>query len=125
MRTYWLVISVLAVWRVTHLLTAEDGPWDIIVRIRKKIGNGFWGRLLDCFYCLSLWAAAPFAYLVGESIRERFTLWLALSAGAILLERGTSKEVGPPPYFEDGGQDNAVLRTGEDPTPSDNIRAQD
>ncbi len=125
MRFYWLIISVLAVWRVTHLLAAEDGPAGVIVRIRKKIGNGFWGRLLDCFYCLSLWTAAPFAYFAGESIRDRLTLWLALSAGAILLERGTPKEVAPPPYFEDGGQDHAVLRTGEDPTPNDNIRAED
>lgn len=125
MRFYWLIISALAVWRLTHLLAAEDGPWDVFVRIRRKIGDGFWGWLLDCFYCLSLWIAAPFAYLVGESLRERLMLWLALSAGAILIERGTSKEVGSPPYFEDGGQDDALLRTGESPTPGDNIRVEE
>lgn len=118
MRFYWLIISALAVWRVTHLLSAEDGPWDIVVRIRKKMGSGFAGRLLDCFYCLSLWVAAPFAYFVGETVRERFYLWLALSGGAILLERVTSREVAPFPYIEEGDTD-AMLRKSEKPVADD------
>jgi hypothetical protein len=90
MRFYLLVLGILAVWRLTHLLVAEDGPWDAVVRLRGRAGAGFWGRLLDCFYCLSLWIAAPFALLVGVGWRERLLLWPALSAGAILLERITS-----------------------------------
>ncbi len=85
-----LVIGVLVVWRVTHLLVAEDGPWDVVIRLRRRAGDGFWGALLDCFYCLSLWVAVPFALLLGEAWTERLLLWPALSAGAILLERVTS-----------------------------------
>ena len=59
MKFYWLVVGMLAVWRVTHLLQAEDGPWDVVVRLRQAVGNGFWGKLLDCFHCLSVWIAAP------------------------------------------------------------------
>lgn len=114
MRFYWLIISTLAVWRVTHLLSAEDGPWDIAVRIRKKMGNRFGGRLLDCFYCLSIWVAAPFSYFVGESVRERFYLWLAFSGGAILLDRVTSREA-PLPYIEEGEETDAMLRKSEKP----------
>jgi hypothetical protein len=40
-------ISVLATWRLCHLLAEEDGPWDIIFRIRKQLGQGFFGSLLD------------------------------------------------------------------------------
>ncbi len=80
-------IAVLAVWRVTHALAAEDGPFRIVARLRYKAGTGFWGELMDCFYCLSLWIAMPFALLLGNSWRERVTLWLALSAAAILLNR--------------------------------------
>ena len=54
---YWLTLGILAVWRVTHLLQAEDGPWDMVVRFRLWLADGFWGRLLDCFYCLSIWVA--------------------------------------------------------------------
>lgn len=92
MDVYRFVLGVLAVWRVTHLLYAEDGPWDVIVRVRRLAGTGFWGRLLDCFYCLSLWMAAPLAVLLGSGWAERLLLWPALSAGAILLERATSRE---------------------------------
>jgi len=84
---FLLVISILAVWRITHLLQAEDGPWDVIFRIRKAVGNGFWGSLMDCFYCLSIWIALPFGILLGNSILNSFILWMAISGGAILLQR--------------------------------------
>lgn len=87
---YWLLLAVLGVWRTTHLLQAEDGPWGIVVRLRRFAGNGFWGELLDCFYCLSLWIAVPFALEVGASWKERLLLWPALSGAAILLERMTA-----------------------------------
>jgi hypothetical protein len=88
---YWFLLSTLAVWRITHLLAAEDGPGDIVVRLRKLAGNFFWGALLDCFYCLSLWVAVPLALYVGEDWKEKLLLWPALSAGSILLERSTAK----------------------------------
>jgi hypothetical protein len=87
MHFYWLALGILAVWRITHLLNAEDGPWELVVRLRRLAGSGFWAALLDCFYCLSLWIAAPFAYWIGRGWMERLVLWPALSAGAIILER--------------------------------------
>jgi len=84
---YFFLLAVLGVWRITHLLNAEDGPGRIFVRFRCLFGNGFWGDLLDCFYCLSLWVAAPFAWFLGSRGAERLLLWPALSGAAILLER--------------------------------------
>ena len=31
----WLTIAILGVWRITHLLAAEDGPFNIFVRLRS------------------------------------------------------------------------------------------
>jgi hypothetical protein len=90
---YRLLLGVLCTWRVTHLFQAEDGPWDVIVRIRRAAGDGVFGRLLDCFYCLSLWVSAPVAWVIGQSVVERVLLWLAFSGGAILLERSTAEAV--------------------------------
>ncbi len=102
MSFYWLVVGILAVWRITHFFQAEDGPWEVVARLRKKAGKGFWGKLLDCFYCLSLWVSLPFAAVIGQSRLEQFLLWLAFSAGAILLERVTARPaVAPADYFED------------------------
>jgi hypothetical protein len=105
-RFYWLTLGMLCVWRVTHLLYGEDGPWHALARLRQWAGESFWGSLLDCFYCLSLWIAAPFAWLLGQTVAEKLLLWPALSAGAILLERMTSapEKVPPIQYFEDAEQ---------------------
>jgi hypothetical protein len=95
----WLrfVLAVLAVWRVTHLLAAEDGPGEVVARLRARLGAGLLGRLMDCFYCLSVWVAAPFAGFVAQRPVDLVVVWLALSGGASLLERATAPRVGITP----------------------------
>jgi hypothetical protein len=88
-----VVVGILAVWRVTHLLQAEDGPWNLSVRLRRAAGEGFWAGLLDCFYCLTLWVSAPVTLLVAAGWREAVVLWVGLSGGTILLERMMPSEV--------------------------------
>ncbi len=111
MEFYKLLLGVLVVWRLTHLLSKEDGPWDLLVRLRRLLGSGAVGQLLDCFYCLSLWIAAPLAVVLADRWKERILLWPALSGGAILLERCTSKpEVEAPPLFTEDPEDPNVLR---------------
>jgi hypothetical protein len=124
---YWLVLGVLCVWRITHLLNAEDGPWNLVVRLRRRAGNGFWGDLLDCFYCLSLWVAAPLAIAMGSGVKERLLLWPGLSAAAILVERlsrshavndagndaGNDAAAPPVVYFEEEEEKQDVLRREE------------
>jgi hypothetical protein len=121
---YRLVLGVLAVWRVTHLLQAEDGPWDIVVRIRRAVGNGFVGRLLDCFHCLSLWVSLPAAAILGREWTEGVFLWLALSAGAILLEQITRREnVGAPAmYLEEKENNHVLLRQSKETVSDDESR---
>ncbi len=89
------VVAVLATWRLTHLLADEDGPADMVVRVRKLLGDSFVGRMMDCFYCLSVWIAAPAALFITRRPLEWFINWLALSGGACLLERLTTKHAEP------------------------------
>lgn len=99
-----LVLIILAVWRVTHLLAEEDGPFDIIFLLRKKAGTGFFGSLLDCFYCVSVWVAFPFGLWAGEYWWEKIVMWLAFSGAACLLEQATGKtknNTNKPDYYED------------------------
>jgi hypothetical protein len=98
-----LAIGILGVWRITHLLHAENGPWNAIERFRSLIGAGFWSVLFGCFYCLSLWMAAPFAVFLAGDVKQRLLMWPALSGGAILLERLISREAASLPaiYSED------------------------
>jgi hypothetical protein len=80
-------LGVLATWRVTHLLAEEDGPGDLVVRLRARAGDGWQGRLMDCFHCLSVWTAMPFALAVARRRRDAPVAVLALSGAACLLER--------------------------------------
>ncbi len=113
----WLrfVMAVLAVWRIAHLLAAEDGPFDLVVRLRRFLGRTFAGRLMDCLYCLSVWVAAPFAFFVTRGPVELLVTWWALSGAACLLERLGQQPVWMqplPPAEEVKGEDEDVLRRG-------------
>jgi hypothetical protein len=89
-----LATSVLACWRVSHLVAYEDGPFDIVLKARARAGPSVWGRLMDCPYCLSIWVAAPLAgwtvRRAGLGPRDGVAVWLAISGGASLLERVTA-----------------------------------
>ncbi|HEX5026194.1 MAG TPA: DUF1360 domain-containing protein [Agriterribacter sp.] len=87
---FLFVLVALTVWRITHLLHAEDGPFDIIYLLRKKAGAGFFGNLLDCFYCTSIWVALPFGIGMGNIWWEKLLYWWALSGAACLLEQATT-----------------------------------
>ena len=89
------VLATLATWRVTHLLVAEDGPADVVVRLRRRAGSSWAGDLLDCFYCLSVWVAVPLT--VGLAARRRVdpVACLAVSGAACLLEQATRQASAP------------------------------
>ncbi len=86
------LFAVLATWRICHLLTDEDGPWDVIFKIRKQLGQGFFGSLLDCFYCLSIWVAIPFAIWMSDNWKDGIVSWLAISGGACIIYKASSKK---------------------------------
>jgi hypothetical protein len=82
-----LVAGCLATWRLTHLIVAEDGPWNVVANLRRIARSGFIGQMMDCFNCSSLWVALPIAVWLGDEWIVRVVVWPALSGGAILLER--------------------------------------
>ncbi|MGA2728602.1 MAG: hypothetical protein ABSE96_12380 [Terracidiphilus sp.] len=111
MSFYLLVLGTLGVWRITHLLNQEAGPAEVLTRLRRWLGSGLFGRLLDCFYCLSLWIALPFAALVGHTWLELFLLWPALSGAAILLEKMSARtQLLAAEYYEEEAEEKHVLR---------------
>ena len=98
-----VLLSVLAVWRVTHLLVAEDGPWDVFVRFRRATAVLRLRRLTDCFYCASVWVAIPFALLLSREWRMAAICIPALSGGAIVIERLTARDEAAA-WIEEGEQ---------------------
>lgn len=83
------ILISLASWRIAHFIAAEDGPFNIVVKIRAKAGDNVLGHLMDCFYCLSLWPSALFAPLLSDGWMEFVLAWLAASGAACILEQAT------------------------------------
>jgi hypothetical protein len=80
------LLSCLAVWRLCHMISAESGPWNIISRIRVRVGEGMVGRLMDCSDCLSIWLALPVALFLSRTVDQAVILWLAMSGVVVLME---------------------------------------
>lgn len=84
--TLWqFALVTLAVYRVSRMITMEDGPLDVFARMRGKIdpNQKTWiGRGLNCILCVSFWIALVSALIVSATWIE----WLAI-AGVIAVYR--------------------------------------
>jgi len=103
------VLAGLAVWRITHMLAREDGPADVLRRLRRHLGARMETQWVTCFNCLSIWLSLPFALFLKGNAAETFVGWLALSGGAILLDQMTRAPV-EMQFEEDGQWDVAAKR---------------
>jgi len=87
--SFWslFAVGVLATWRVAHLVAREDGPGDLVFRIRLAAGQGLLAQAMDCFHCVALWVAAPVALVVADSAATWLVAWLGLAGAASIAER--------------------------------------
>lgn len=97
-----MVVLAFAVWRVSSLVSAERGPWDVFQRLREMVGiehdadghiiatpETFMAGLISCVWCISVWLgglATLVAYLWPVAAFW-LALPLALSAAAIGLDK--------------------------------------
>jgi hypothetical protein len=106
MQAITFVAAALAVWRVTHLVVLEEGPWQLSHRLRLLGASLGAAKLFGCFLCFSVWAAVPFALLLTRRPLELLLLIPALSGAAILLERATAREeTAVPLYVEEAEEE--------------------
>ncbi len=96
------VIVALTVWRISALISYEDGPFNVFRWIRERIGIEHYddgtkiekeykglASLFYCVWCISLWIGlfAAAMYWQRPILTVMFSLPFALSAGAIVVER--------------------------------------
>lgn len=103
--TYFLILG-LATWRISSLLVHEAGPGDVFVKLREGVGfthdannhkviipDGFWGGVLSCVWCCSLWVGV--GWVIFYAILPGLAVWtalvFALSTVAVLVECVTEK----------------------------------
>ena len=83
------VILSLAVWRISRMVALEDGPFDVLAKVRERLGvhkQETWvHRGLACVACVSFWIGL-FAGLSWRGVNvEGLMSGLAMSAVSVVL----------------------------------------
>lgn len=91
-----LLILALVCYRLSRLITLEDGPFDIFLIIQNIAGardfnsNGrirtWHGRLISCPYCLGVWVAIPLAIIYSGIQWYSLLIWLAIAGLQSVLQ---------------------------------------
>jgi len=99
------LLAGLATWRLAFMLVRDDGPGDVFVRLRKRLGGRSIGKLLSCVRCVGVWVGLPLAFFVGGTWIELVLVWLALAGVAALIDEWTK-----PPFIWQEDTRNELLR---------------
>lgn len=94
----WLILSTLAVWRLTTLICHESGPFNVMTAIRRLAYHLRLKALIECFDCAAVWISAIIVLLAYRPRWLSIILVLAVSGGASIIERLVS---GPNPEMEE------------------------
>lgn len=95
--TLVLIITSLAVYRLSRMLTDEEGPWSVFTRLRGLAAPDTWlGRGLECVMCVSVWVALPVTVLIVllgyTDVRLWPLTWLALSSVTVIIRKWEQKK---------------------------------
>lgn len=94
-----VLILSLAVWRISSLVSSEQGPWAMFEKYRQWMGvyyapdgtlippNNQLGKLIACPWCNSVWFSiiAVVLYVLFSTLIVWIALPLAMSAVAIII----------------------------------------
>jgi hypothetical protein len=95
-QTLWFILALgsLATFRLSHLMTKEQGPLAIFERIRKAMpgGHGSAREWISCIWCFSLTASAGVCIILyAGGLRLHWDMWiliwLAFSSVSLLVNR--------------------------------------
>lgn len=95
-----IIVFFLAVWRLSKMVTEEEGPGMVFTMLRELAGAqidgiperweslSWYGKLLQCPYCLSVWIAlALWALHTQNKNAYHFVAFsLSGSAATVLIE---------------------------------------
>jgi len=89
--TLTLLIASLAVYRISRMISDEEGPFSVFTKLRGLAKPDSWtGRGLECLMCVSVWIALPIALWIDWAGDWALT-WLALSAVTVLIRKWEQK----------------------------------
>jgi hypothetical protein len=87
-----LLLLSIAVWRLSHAISKDDGPLNIFLRFRafaaanqRREGGVF--DTVSCVGCTSMWVALVFSLCFADNPVSWIIYTLVLSGVAMLIER--------------------------------------
>ncbi len=81
-------LACLAVYRLTHLITIDEGPWSLMLALRLAVGQKrWWGRGLHCPLCVSFWLSLLPALLWARTPESFVLTWLGVAGAVVVLHR--------------------------------------
>ncbi len=96
MQPMMLLVASLAVYRLSRMLSDEEGPFMVFTWLRGLAPTTTWlGRGLECILCWSVWVSLPVTVLItvlGYADIWIWPLtWLALSGVTVILRKWEQK----------------------------------
>ena len=85
------VLAALAVYRISRMITDEEGPFMVFSKLRGVARPDTWvGRGMECIMCVSVWVSLPIAAYIDWAWTLPLT-WLALSSVTVLIRKWEQK----------------------------------
>jgi hypothetical protein len=92
----FIVLAVLSVYRISEMISIDDGPFHVFDRMRRFLGrianrNELFTTLADlvhCPFCVGFWISILFAFLfIFRTIAgDIFTICMGIAGGQTILE---------------------------------------
>lgn len=100
-----ILLATLAVYRVSHMLAQETGPFALCYRFRSWVGDkavvpglpmqkqphAWIIEGVTCPLCISFWLALPAALFVTVDWWTWSLVWLGIAGGVLVLHKAVSK----------------------------------
>ena len=83
----WLMIAILAVWRLTSFICFDAGPFSIMTKTRILLYKLKLGKLIDCFHCAAVWVSIVITLCVYSFSAAIVFLVFAIAGGASIIEK--------------------------------------
>lgn len=104
------IAAVLSVYRVAHMISQEDGPFDVFTNTREFIIKLYrltrqvtlpinkleklvndqldWAyRGISCDLCISFWLASIPAFLIHWTMLDPILAWLSISGACLIIHK--------------------------------------
>lgn len=89
------LVLTLVCYRLNRLVAIDDGPMDMFLKLRIKLGaynyneNGEvetnLGKFISCPHCIGVYTALPLAFLMNGFEWYILVYWLAIAGGSSFL----------------------------------------